>query len=167
MKRGGRGERRRRNNMWSTAIPYIVYWCSEAQGLLLPSMCRYGVCLHHDCAAQHLSVSSYPPPPCPYFGMLMCYLFTMCMNDNMSVYNKQYPIRWCWWRFECCIDLDLLCPHPYPSLVPNFTNCLGCSRLAAQICLQYVWLHLHVEGDWGSWLNGTPIHYIPVGTWTW
>lgn len=33
--------------------------------------------------------------PCfPYFGMSMCYLLTLCMNDNMSVYSyrESYPI---------------------------------------------------------------------------
>lgn len=33
--------------------------------------------------------------PCfPYFGMSMCYLLTLCMNDNMSVYSYRelYPI---------------------------------------------------------------------------
>lgn len=35
------------------------------------------------------------PMPCfPYFGMSMCYLLTLCMNDNMSVYSYRelYPI---------------------------------------------------------------------------
>lgn len=35
------------------------------------------------------------PLPCfPYFGMSMCYLLTLCMNDNMSVYSYRelYPI---------------------------------------------------------------------------
>lgn len=35
------------------------------------------------------------PMPCfPYFGMSMCYLLTLCMNDNMSVYSyrESYPI---------------------------------------------------------------------------
>lgn len=35
------------------------------------------------------------PMPCfPYFGMSMCYLLTLCMNDNLSVYSyrESYPI---------------------------------------------------------------------------
>lgn len=48
----------------------------------------------------------------PYFGMSMCYLLTLCMNDNMSVYSyrESYPIplvltkKW----FECCTDSGFL-----------------------------------------------------------
>ena len=55
-----------------------------------------------------------PPAPLPQtpfamsiFGMLLCYLFTLCMEANLSVYSKQYPNHLCRWRFECCIDLDV------------------------------------------------------------
>lgn len=37
-----------------------------------------------------------PLPWFPHFGMLMFYLLTLCMNDNMSVYSsKCIPFPWC------------------------------------------------------------------------
>lgn len=42
------------------------------------------------------SLPSRLPMPCFHiFGMSMCYLLTLCMNDNMSVYSyrESYPIR--------------------------------------------------------------------------
>lgn len=44
--------------------------------------------------------SPTPPltlPHFPYFGMSMCYLLTLCMNDNMYVYSyNRVPFSRCW-----------------------------------------------------------------------
>lgn len=106
-----------------TAIPWFLgQW--DWNGLLLPSMCIVMVSICPLCvssppfflsAAKATETGSEtfcslfffpilspmtlytlrPPMPCfPYFGMSMCYLLTLCMNDNMSVYSYRelYPI---------------------------------------------------------------------------
>lgn len=64
------------------------------------------------------------------FGMLMCYLFTLCMEANLSVYSKQYPIHLCQRRFECCIDLDCFFVYLFVCL---FSYCL------ILFCSLFVW----------------------------
>lgn len=45
-----------------------------------------------------LSLPNSPfDPHFPYFGMSMCYLLTLCMNDNMYVYSyNRVPFSRCW-----------------------------------------------------------------------
>lgn len=93
-------------------------------GLLLPSMCIVMVSICPSVSPPPLSLSFFlglsaakvtktgsdlfvlsflpkslftlrlPMPRFPYFGMSMCYLLILCMNDNMSVYSYRelYPI---------------------------------------------------------------------------
>lgn len=109
--------------------PYLDFWVSEvkADSLLLPSLYCYGVSLS-PCVLLPFSVSFLvhsthftsltPPltlPHFPYFGMLMCYLLTLCMNDNMYVYSyNRVPFSRCWlkmvwmlYRFRFSVHLLL------------------------------------------------------------
>lgn len=109
--------------------PYLDFWVSEVKmdSLLLPSLYCYGVSLS-PCVLLPFSVSFLvhsthftsltPPltlPHFPYFGMLMCYLLTLCMNDNMYVYSyNRVPFSRCWlkmvwmlYRFRFSVHLLL------------------------------------------------------------
>lgn len=100
--------------------PYIDFWVSEIEMDFSCPACVLLWCLPVPlclsplflclCAAKVTKTGSKPfvqsflpnsrfilrlPMPCfPYFGMSMCYLLTLCMNDNMSVYSyrESYPI---------------------------------------------------------------------------
>lgn len=113
-------------DFWASAIEAdfccpacVLLWCLirpsvSPHPLSLSSLCCQSnqkqavifllFCIFFPLPSQNKTLSLFPvrlPMPCfPYFGMSMCYLLTLCMNDNMSVYSyrESYPIPplGCW-----------------------------------------------------------------------
>lgn len=90
--------------------PYLDFWASQLErdfcpayvllqclsvlvSLLLPSSVSFLV----RSSLYTSPIALLTPPHFPYFGMSMCYLLTLCMNDNMYVYRyNRVPLSWCW-----------------------------------------------------------------------
>lgn len=128
IKRGRRWTLKKKKHEVTAIHWFLGQW--DWNGLLLPSMCIVMVSICPLCVSSPLFlclsaakatktgsnpfVPSFPPNPLftlrlplpcfPYFGMSMCYLLTLCMNDNMSVYSyrESYPT-----------------PHPVPGVDNN------------------------------------------------
>lgn len=90
--------------------PYLDFWASGGErDFSGPALYRYGVSLS-SCLSSCLPLSLFssaplftsPIPPLtlphfPHFGMSMCYLLTLCMNDNMYVYSyNRIPFSCSW-----------------------------------------------------------------------
>lgn len=123
---------------------YVLFRClSVPVCLFLPSSVSF---LVH----STILTSLIPPlilPHFPYFGMSMCYLLTLCMNDNMYVYSyKRIPFPWCWLKMVWMLYRFRFSVH----LLFHFSYLFNVCRASQQyVIAAFVWMLL---AHWFSYL---------------